>query len=192
MIRLFQWYYAAGGQGQTSRSNQPRETAGKIVGECAAADGPAAAQLVPFAIGFNKVVMCRPDMHAAYFSHLVGGDDARHAARQNCVEAVDAAGADAAAAAAALPRVRKTAWFMVRRASACVPVLYAAQPVTTCDVCCCLVCAVSDSTLPCVRMHGRYQHVLGLVECAFEACSRSGGGVPASRATRWRYSPTGG
>lgn len=52
--------------------------------------------LVPFAIGFNKVVMCRPEMHATYFEHLVSGGE----------------GGDRRQSDSAWPRVRKTASFL--------------------------------------------------------------------------------
>jgi hypothetical protein len=98
MTGLFQWYYTSAG------------TKGAGAGDDVAAE----AELVPFAIGFNKVVMCRPDMHAAYFAHLTGGGGGGNGGvnqgdTEQSAESVDASGT---AAAAASPRVRKTAWFM--------------------------------------------------------------------------------
>jgi len=57
----------------------------------------ARSDLVPFMLGFNKVVMCRPDMHAAYLEH---------------VSAAGGGGGGAGAGEGAGPRRRKTAEFM--------------------------------------------------------------------------------
>jgi hypothetical protein len=109
MTGLFQWYSAA--RATRGGASTGDSTAGETSAE---AGNSTAAELVPFAIGFNKVVMCRPDMHAAYFAHLTGGGGGGNGGvnqgdTEQSAESVDASGT---AAAAASPRVRKTAWFM--------------------------------------------------------------------------------
>lgn len=81
MTGVFQWYYSFGAGGERGCTDDRADTNtadGSSVGS--------SAELVPFAVGFNKVVFCRPEMHAEYYAHVGGGD--------------------------ASPRVRKTASFM--------------------------------------------------------------------------------